>query len=336
MILTPKVRKTLDIVTRSIIATLSLSYIVYRLYILPAGQVDAFINSVLGNKNLIYHTIGLFLLMIMNWGLESKKWQWLIGRSEKITFGKAYEAVLGGLASSVFTPNRVGEFMGRVFILKKTDPFKAILLTIVGSYSQLLVTMIFGTIAYILFAPHYLTSLLFDSTWIVQGVSVTFITISFVMLIMYFNINVLHRISIILPEKYSTRIRNSIDAMADSPIPLLFETLLLSALRYGVFTVQFYIAINMMGPNFSFGQCMLVIPIIYLVLAAIPTVALTELGVRGSVSVFLFGMLVGGSGLNDVTTLAVVSASSLIWFINIAVPSLAGLVVVFRLKFFRR
>ena len=91
-----------------------------------------------------------------------------------------------------------------------------------------------------------------------------------------------------------------------------------------------------MGLNFTLVQCMLVIPVIYLVLAAIPTVALAELGIRGSVSVFLFGLLSGTGGLDAETTLAVVSASTLIWFINIAVPSLAGVLVVFRLKFFRR
>jgi hypothetical protein len=63
--------------------------------------------------------------------------------------------------------------------------------------------------------------------------------------------------------------------------------------------------------------------------------ALTELGVRGSVSVFLFGLLSGSGVLNAEATLAVVSASTLIWLVNIAVPSLAGVLVIFRLKFFR-
>ena len=336
MILTPKIRKTLDISTRMMIATLALSYILYRVYMLPTGQVDTFISSVLSGKDMIFISIVLVLLMLVNWGIESLKWKWLISQSEHISFGKAYQAVLGGLAVSVFTPNRVGEFVGRVFILKKTDPLKAILLTLVGSFSQLLVTIVLGTAAYVFFAPLYLTSLMFDSSWLVTGFSFSLVTFSVVLLFLFFNIPVLHRISILIPARYSEKIKNSIDAIAGCPKSLLLKTLLLSTARYFVFSTQFYLAIRMMGLNFTMLQCMLVIPVIYLILVVIPTVALTEIGVRGSVAVFLFGMLAGAGGFNDNTTLAVVSASTLIWLLNIAVPSLAGVFVVFRLKFFRR
>jgi len=336
LILTPKVRKTLDIATRLIIATLSLSYIFYRIYSLPTGQVNTFFESVLRGTDVIYISATLIFLMFINWGIESIKWKILISQAEKVSFLTSYEAVLGGLAASVFTPNRVGEFIGRVFILKKTDPLKAILLTIVGSFSQLLVTIVFGTIAYLFFAPRYMKTLMFDSTWLVTGFSFTLILISLFALVVFFNISVLHRISIIIPDKYSARIKNGIDAMADCPKSLLLKTILLSALRYLVFSTQFYLAIRLMGMDFTALQCMLVIPVIYLALAAIPTVALTELGVRGSVSVFLFGMLSVSEGLDGGSALAVVSASTLIWFINIAVPSLAGVLVIFRLKFFRR
>lgn len=124
--------------------------------------------------------------------------------------------------------------------------------------------------------------------------------------------------------------------MADCPTPLLFKTMLLSAARYLVFSTQFYLAIRLMGLDFTVTQSMMVIPVIYLVLAAIPTMALTELGVRGSVSVFLFGLLTEAGVLDAEGTLAVVSASTLIWILNIAFPSLAGVLVIFRLKFFRR
>jgi len=336
LILTPKIRKTLDIATRLVIAALSLSYIFYRIYAFPAGQVNAFFESVLSGNNVIYISSALIILMVINWGIESLKWKLLISQAEKVSLGTSYEAILGGLAVSIFTPNRVGEFLGRVFILKKTDPIKAILLTIVGSFSQLLVTVVTGTIAYLFFAPRYLSSLMSDSTWLVSGFSFTLVTVSLFSVFFFFNISALHRISILIPKKYSKRIRSSIDAMADSPKPLLLKAVFLSLLRYLVFSTQFYLAIILMGLNFTFVQCMLVIPVIYLVLAAIPTIALAELGVRGSVSVFLFGVLTAPGVLDAEATLAVVSASTLIWFLNIAIPSLAGVFVIFRLKFFRR
>lgn len=336
MKLTPKVRKTLDITTRFIIAALSLSYIFYRIYTLPAGQVNAFAESILGGRQVFYLSFLLVLLMFVNWGIESLKWKLLIAQSEKVNFFKACQAVLGGLAVSVFTPNRVGEFVGRVFILKKTEPLKAIMLTLVGSFSQLLVTLLLGTSAYVVFAPRYLPALMNNSAWLVNGFSVTLVSISSAMVIAYFNISVLHRITILLPEKYSDKIKNSFEAIATTPKQLLLKALLLSTTRYLVFSTQFYLSIRLMGLNFTVPECMMVIPVIYLALAAIPTVALTELGVRGSVSVFLFGLLANNNSPDSGTLLAIVSASTLIWLLNIAIPSLAGIFVIFRIKFFRR
>ena len=334
--LTPKIRKTLDIGTRLLIASLSLTYIFYRLYTLPAGQTEMFLNSVFGGNTWLYFSVALLVLMLLNWGIEAFKWKLLINQSERISLGKSYQAVLGGLAVSIFTPNRVGEFLGRVFILKKTNPLEGIMLTIVGSFSQLLVTLLIGTVAYIGFAPRYLSSLLNDSAWLVNGFSITLVSISLMMVFFFFNISALHRISILIPSKYSQILKNGIEAVASCPARLLLQLVLLSTARYLVFSTQFYIAIVLMGMEFTVLQCMMVIPVIYLVLAAIPTVALSELGVRGSVSVFLFGLLNGSSGLDATASLAVISAATLIWIVNIALPSLAGVLVIFRLKFFGR
>jgi hypothetical protein len=89
------------------------------------------------------------------------------------------------------------------------------------------------------------------------------------------------------------------------------------------------------GAGFTFTQSMLIIPLIYLTLSVIPTNILTELGVRGSVSVYLFALLTKSQSLDAITALEIVSASTLIWIINIAVPSLIGVLIIFRLKFFR-
>lgn len=321
---------------RICIATLSVSYIIYRIYTLRAGEASAYFSSVLERNNVLTVSLLLFFLMIINWGIESYKWRLLIRQTESVSFLRAYQAVLGGLAVSVFTPNRVGEFFGRAFILEKTDPLKAIVLTLVGSFSQLLVTIVFGTIAYLFFAPRYLQISPYDISWLVSGLSFTMVTLSLLLLFIYFNISAVSRISILLPARFSDRIKSSITAIASCPRKLLLHSVLLSALRYLVFTTQFFLAIELVGLNFTFGQCILVIPVFYLLMVAIPTVALTEIGVRGSVSVFLFGLLAGGQGLSATESMAIISASTFIWIINIAVPSLVGVLVVFRLKFFRR
>ncbi len=335
MILTPKVQKTLDIVARITIAVLALSYLAYRVSIIPENQIGLFLNSLFQGNESIEILVFIFILLLINLGLEAYKWRLLIEKTENVSFINSVKAVLGGMAVSVFTPNRVGEFVGRVFVLKKTDPLRGILLTIVGSISQLLVTIVFGTIAFLLFAPVFLSKYLPDSIWLINGFSFTLIIASIIYTTLFFNISVLHRVSFIIPSKYSSRLQSSIDAIADFTRWQLLSIVSLSALRYVVFSTQFFLALRLMGVQHPVFQCYVIISLIYLALAAIPSVALSEIGVRGSVSVFLFGLVAGSQGLNNTDSLAIISAATFIWLVNIGLPSLVGVWVVLRLKFFR-
>jgi len=273
--------------------------------------------------------------MVINWGIESFKWKLLIRQSEKVSLGKAFQAILGGLAVSVFTPNRVGEFVGRVFILKKTNPSKAILLTIVGNFSQLLVTIVLGSVAFVIFTSQFLSALV-HKPLIINGISILLIIISALLILVFFNISLFKNLSVLIAGNYAEKFNSNLSAITNCPKRLLGMVLSLSVLRYLVFSTQFCLAIKMVGLNFTVIQCMMVIPVIYLMLVAIPTMALSEIGVRGSVSVFLFGLLSIGGTLSEPESLAVISASTLIWVLNIAIPSLAGVLVIFNLKFFRR
>lgn len=336
MKLTPKVRKTLDFAIRFVIAILAVSYIVFRFYTLQAGQLNTFIETVIYNNNFIWLSNLLLILMIVNWGVEAFKWKLIVKQVETVTYLKAFQAVLGGITVSVYTPNRVGEFIGRVFILKTPNPLKPIMLTIVGSFSQLMVTVIFGTVAYMVFAQQYLIHSINYTAWFVYGFLIVLLAVSIAIFFVFLNASVLYRISMFFTQKASDIIKSAIEVIASCPRQLLLKVISLSAFRYLVFSTQFYICISMMGLNFNAMQCLIVIPVIYLALSAIPTIALSELGVRGSVSVFTFGILAGSNGLDAGTALAVVSASTLVWIVNIAIPALAGMFVIFRLNFFRR
>ncbi|MEO7535698.1 MAG: hypothetical protein ABIU30_17700, partial [Ferruginibacter sp.] len=85
-------------------------------------------------------------LMFINWGIETKKWQLLVHHVETFSFYKAFKSVLSGCSVTMLTPNRVGEYGGRILYVSPRNRFKAISLTLVGSMSQLLVTMVMGCI----------------------------------------------------------------------------------------------------------------------------------------------------------------------------------------------
>jgi len=88
----------------------------------------------------------VFALMPINWGIESKKWQLLVHHVETFSFSRAFKSVLSGCSVTMLTPNRVGEYGGRILYVKPANRIKAISLTLVGSISQLLVTMVMGSV----------------------------------------------------------------------------------------------------------------------------------------------------------------------------------------------
>ena len=73
----------------------------------------------------------------------------------------------------------------------------------------------------------------------------------------------------------------------------------------------------------------MMISLTYFVMTAIPTIAITELGVRGSVAVYFIGLLTANVS-------NIFMASSMLWLINLAVPALIGVVFIFQLRFFRK
>ena len=92
-----------------------------------------------------------FILIFLNWGIETVKWKFLIQKIEQLSFFKTFSAVMGGVAVSSFTPNRVGEFAGRMLFLKNKLDTRVVALTVIGSMSQLLMTFFMGLYGFFLF-----------------------------------------------------------------------------------------------------------------------------------------------------------------------------------------
>lgn len=62
-------------------------------------------------------------------------------------------------------------------------------------------------------------------------------------------------------------------------------------------------------------------------MAVIPTLALTEIGVRGSVALFFLGLV-------STNSIGIVTATFTLWIINLALPALIGSFFVFSTNIF--
>ena len=115
------------------------------------------------NSSLAWNLVAVILLMIVNWSFEAIKWKISVKDIQQVSFFKALKAVLSGVSFSVSTPNRVGEYLGRVLYMDDGNRLKTISITIVGSISQLIITLLMGAIGLIVLKPPDRTPLAADA-----------------------------------------------------------------------------------------------------------------------------------------------------------------------------
>jgi hypothetical protein len=100
--------------------------------------------------------VAVIMLMLANWAIEALKWQVLVSKIQPMSFGRAYRAILSGQALAFNTVNRVGESAGRAIYLEEGNRLRGVVLSIVGSMSQIIVTFFLGLLALLYLRFHTL------------------------------------------------------------------------------------------------------------------------------------------------------------------------------------
>ena len=266
------------------------------------------------------------LLMLVNWGMEARKWQLLIAALEKFSFSKAFKSVLAGCSITMLTPNRIGEYGGRIVYVQEQHRLRAITLTILGSISQFLVTIVMGTAGLIVMkyfmlekteAFHSIPAYL-SNTLLYLSVFGSVFTLLFYLRIGWL-IHVIEKIKILSkPLKY-------IRLLQQFSGKQLLRILLLSFLRYGVFILQYILLLSVMNIGINFTMCFWLLTVFYLLMAMAPTIGFTELPVRATASVALFS-------LYSSNILGIQAAALSIWLINLVMPAIIGSVLILGVK----
>ena len=331
------VRKTYNILIRVAILLFTYGFIYKEVfYKHDFKNVLTTLEDDLSNEMFLKNLALVIFMMIINWTIETIKWRFLISRIEKVGFFKAFQAVLAGVSVSSFTPNRIGEYFGRVFILQSASHMEGILITILGSMSQLLVTIFTGSIAMLIFIPVFLPESGLARGYIYYSIVSITAVLNFIAFGLFLNINFLN----ILKEKILRNrlkgIRRFFRVFAFYRRKDLVIVIGMSFLRYVVFSTQYYLLLRMFAVPVRLPEALMVISLVYFVMAVIPTIALTEIGIRGSVAIYFFGILLGLQGsASEIANFGILSASILIWVINLGIPAVVGSLFVFRLEFFR-
>ncbi len=263
------------------------------------------------------------LLMPLNWLIETVKWKYLIRRIEKITILKAFKAVLSGVSFAVISPNRIGELAGRVFILKNENRGKAVFSTAVGSLSQLFITLFIGLLSgliVIFFYPVHLQIMTSEQLFYLKIVS---LASSLFALLLLFNLK--YFVSFAKRLKINTKFIDYIEVLSEYSKLELFKVLILSLVRYLIFSLQFILLLSFFDTGISIREAFIGIGLTYLLSSLIPVLSILEVGVRGTAAILFLGMF-------SENIPGILSATAVLWLINIAIPSVAGAIIFYRTK----
>ncbi|MGV3641833.1 MAG: lysylphosphatidylglycerol synthase domain-containing protein [Adhaeribacter sp.] len=260
-------------------------------------------------------------LMAANWGLEAGKWQLLSRKVERLTFWQAYRSVLVGMCLGFITPNRLGDYAGRIIRLKTRRRLEALGAVFLGRFCQLLLTLTGGSLGWIYFSSRVPGWPFPGSSALLIGVLAAVNIGGYVLL---FHPRILLRGVAATP--FLNRFMLYLSVMSRYGRRDLWQLLALSAARYLVFLGQFLLLLQAFNLQADLGAMAMGVASTFLLKSILPSLnAFTDLGTRELSAMYFFSMLGQDKAL-------VMSASLSLWLLNLALPSLFGLLLVWQIK----
>ena len=282
-----------------------------------ASQVDIDVlqESIINNPILFTSAL---LLLFPNWVIEAHKWFQLLRQHVSIDAFTACKSVLAGIGLSIFTPNRIGDFGGRVLFVQKQDRPTAFYITFICSSAQLLITIVVGSFGLLYFISQLQDFLIIKA---VPTVAVLVLATDMILVILFMKIERLRRIHKWLFPKMRHRIEQFPQVSALEKIKVLFW----SFLRYLLFTIQFFIIMRLLGSDIAALDSFFALSLVYLFTSFLPTSIITEVPIRGSVAFFL------SSALQLQAEMAAMAFVAM-WIINLFIPAVFSLLLLKEMK----
>ncbi|MEM7382585.1 MAG: lysylphosphatidylglycerol synthase transmembrane domain-containing protein [Bacteroidota bacterium] len=311
---------SIDLLLKGLIIAL-LSYAIYQ-QVFSKENVwelwEAFVNSI-GSENLPYLVL-VCLLMPLNWGLEALKWQQLTRKVIPVSYWQLYKAVLAGVTISLFTPNRVGEFGGRILLVDSKYNWPAVVAAAVGSIAQMLVLISGGILGLVYFATRYLHW----EWYLLESFFALSIAMIGLMTFCYFNIDIVlifaRRIPGIGRLRPYVKHLNTLREYGNRELGL---ALFFAFLRYLTYTFQYYLILRFFNLNFPFIPAVSGIVSIFLFQTSVPLPPVMGLVARGELAILIWNNF----GANEISILA---ATFTLFIINLSVPALIGMVFIIK------
>jgi len=306
--------KTINLFIKLTIVSL-LAWVIYK-NIFGKQDIDEIWSLFLENlqrQNISWLLVAIFLMPI-NWIFETLKWRVLIQSVEKLSFGKSFAAIIAGVTLSIFTPNRIGEYGGRVLFVKPENNWKSVIATLVGSFSQLLVILSFGMLGFGYFVSHYFEV----EPHLLQGVIFIMMALIGLMFFGFYNIELMIPVFKKIPHIYKLkRFFKDIVVLRNYDSKILSKALGFAFLRYTVYTFQYLLLLHFFGINITLIEGLSGIATIFILQTSIPLPPLVGLIVRSEIAILVWGIFSSNE-------LSILAATFVLWILNLIIPALFG------------
>lgn len=272
------------------------------------------INQVAGAK---YYLLFCLILLFVNWGLEAFRWKLMVDEYHSISFAKAFQGIMVGLTFGIVSPQRVGEFAGRLMVLPVEKNWLSIRASLYGSIAMNIIVVFCGILSYLFIQSDVLEIIPINLLYFAIIPSLVFIVAIF---IFFPVIEKKLRLSSLTSRIQTWGNFNEYQFRKIT----LFKVLLISFFRYSVFVLQYFLVIQFIGIEVEPYKVMSLISIIYLIQAVIPLPGLLNLVARGEIAMAAFS-------LYSVNEISILVATFTLWIINLLLPSLFGLGLLWRI-----
>ncbi len=288
-------RKSINI----FIAIACYGFIAYR--IIDFSNFNLFSNINFSSKNFIYILLIQLFLFAVNISLESLKWQLLMNKYVKLSFINSLKSVLAGFSSGIITPAHLGEPIGRLSNIDKKYIYQGVTLNYFSGFTLNAVVFIIGFICLFLIPVDFN----FNKNILLILIAIIFLIVIIVRIM---------RKKIINWNKHLIKITNSVK---DIGIYNFIKLIIYSFARFCIYSTQLLIMLYYFS-GFSINyEIIYYIPIYFMFITIPPSFILTDLGIRGSVGLFLFNKI----GVAD--NVIIISVFAL-WLINHSLPAIWG------------
>ena len=310
----PQLKKTIALCIKLLIGIISFYIIYHRLNQIPHFKEQCLLW--LGNSNM-YIVLGIaLLLMPINWGIESLKWNMITQQVQKLSYFTSVKSVLTGICIGNVAPGRAMEFLAKIYYFSPENRPRATILHFVNGMFQMLITVTVGLVA-----------IVYKTTTNTQSNMVAYIALSIGLVMISFFCWAIFNVSWIQQKlqyiKWFKRFENS--SQLSFSKSLVLKLILLSILRYLVFTAQFFIIYKSLVPQANSYHVFMSVAAYFVITSIIPMISFIEPAIRAAIAILVFNQA------TDNETLVALTAT-LLWLINVVLPSMMGYAIILKEK----